>query len=37
MFGGFTLNGFQVNQLFREGGGGARPKAPPHVNGLMNR
>ena len=27
MFGGFTLNGFQVNQLFRVGGGA--PKTPP--------
>ena len=27
MFGGFTLNGFQVNQLFREGGGAL--KSPP--------
>ena len=29
MFGGFTLNGFQVNQLFREGGGA--PKSPPPI------
>ena len=29
MFGGFTLNGFEVNQLFREGGGA--PKATPDL------
>lgn len=27
MFGGFILNGFEVNQLFREGGGA--PKSNP--------
>ena len=34
MFGGFTLNGFQVNQLFREGGGGGGgrpPQTPPPI------
>ena len=31
MFGGFTLNGFQVNQLFREGGGALRRPPPPPI------
>ena len=36
MFGGFTLNGFQVNQLFREGGGAPKSPPPPDLSGLRN-
>ena len=35
MFGGHTLNGFEVNQLFREGGG--RVQKLPGLNGLRNK